>query len=343
MLRSQRPLSEAELTDVLSSLGEVRAARELSGGTFSSVQLVELVGGRRIVVKTSVPDSPDHAALLTYEHDLARVEADMLSLLGTVAGVPTAPLLLEDFSRSRVEVDVVVSDFLEGVPWDRAEGLLPDAVAAAGRGVGSIFARLHELTNDTFGYPAAGFALGGRTWDEAFSSVVRALLADAARFGVEVRGDELLGLLARGQRALAEVTRPSLVHNDLWPGNVLLEPASGRVLGIVDLERMLYADPLMDFVGHNPFNMGELAPDYVAGYLEAGGDLPLDADAGTATGLTALADQRVTLYRLTVLTVMLVEVVPRGFHGDWLAPHVEHCLANRDQVLAHADATFPAA
>jgi hypothetical protein len=343
MLRSQRPLTVEELADVLLPLGEVTAASELSGGTFSSVQRVEFADGSLAVAKTSVPDNPEHGALLAYEHDLARVEADMLSLLAAVPGIPTAPLLLEDFSRSRVEVDVVVSGFLDGTPWDRAPGMLPDAVAQAGREVGSIFARLHELRGPRFGYPAAGFALGGGTWAEAFNAILRGHVADAEAYGVEVRGADVLAVLERGRSALEEVTEPCLVHNDLWEGNVLLDPASGRVLGIVDLERALYGDPLLDFVGMNPFNTGELAPNHVAGYLATGGTLPLDPGAGTATGLTRAADQRVALYRLSLLTVMTVEVVPRGFYGEWVAPHVERTTATRDAVLAYADATFPAA
>jgi len=328
MLRSQRPLSLAELVDILAPLGSPLSATELTGGTFSSVQLVELAGHPPVVVKTSVPDSPDHAALLTYERDLARVEADMLALLGPVDGVPSAPLLLEDFSRSRVEVDVVVTGFLAGNPWDRAQGMEPDAVARAGRDVGAIFCRLHALTGPRFGYPAANFALGGGTWPETVAALYAAHISDAERFGVDVRAEELLAVLERGRDALAEVTTPRLIHNDLWPGNVLLDQASGRVLGIVDLERALYGDPLMDFVGMNPFNTGELSPDHVAGYLGAGGVL--------ATG--PAADQRVALYRLNVLTMMLIEVVPRGFEGDWVPDHVAQTMATRDHVLA----TFPA-
>jgi len=332
MLRSQRPLTVAELIDVLAPLGRPLSATELTGGTFSSVQRVELADGPPVVVKTSVPDSPEHAALLTYERDLARVEADMLALLGPVEGVPTAPLLLEDFSRSRVEVDVVVTAFLPGSPWDRTEGMTPDAEAHAGKDVGSIFARLHELTAPRFGYPAANFALGGDTWPETVATLYAAHIGDAKRFGVDVRAEELIAVLERGRDALAEVTTPRLVHNDLWPGNVLLDPASGKVLGIVDLERALYGDPLMDFVGMNPFNTGELAPDHVRGYIAAGGTLA----SGSA------ADQRVALYRLNVLTMMLIEVVPRGFEGDWVPDHVERTTATRDAVLAHAQATFPA-
>src|SRR3954454_7752378 len=121
MLRSQRPLTLPELTDVLSTLGVPVAATELTGGTFSSVQSVTLADGRSVVVKTSVPDDAAHGALLGYERDLARVEATMLALLGPVDGLPTPLLLLEDFTRQRVEVDVIVSAFLPGTPWDRAE------------------------------------------------------------------------------------------------------------------------------------------------------------------------------------------------------------------------------
>jgi len=332
MLRSQRPLTLDEMRDVLAPLGTAVSQSELSGGTFSAVQRVDLADGRTVVVKTSVPDHEGHDALLTYEHNLARVEADMLATLHDIDGVPAPVLLLEDFTRSRVEVDVVVSSFLEGSPWDRADAMGPQATAIAGREVGAVFARLHAVHAPTFGYPAADFRLGGATWPVAFSAILAAHVADAARFGIDVRGDELLAVLERGQDALAQVATPSLVHNDLWPGNVLLEPASGRVTGIVDWERALYGDPLMDFVGMNPFATGELAADHVTGYLAAGGSLVLD-DA---------ALQRLALYRLSVLTVIRVEVVPRGFHGDWLADHLMLMERTRDEVLAYAQDTFPA-
>ena len=40
---------------------------------------------------------------------------------------------LEDFSRSRVEVDVIVSELLPGTPWDRAQGMTPAAEATGGQ------------------------------------------------------------------------------------------------------------------------------------------------------------------------------------------------------------------
>ena len=332
-----------ELAAVLAPIGTPLTASELSGGTFSSVQAVGLEDGRTVVVKTSVPDSEEHGALLGYERDLARVERDMLAMLGDADAVPAPLLLMEDFSRSRVEVDVIVSELLPGTPWDRAEGMAPAAEATAGLEIGAIFSHLHQHTGRRFGYPAANFSLGGATWPAAFGAIVHSHLADAERWHVDVRAAEIRAVLARGQHALAAVTTPSLVHNDLWPGNVLLDPASGHVLGVVDWERALYGDPLLDFVGMAAFSAGSLASDHVEGYLAHGGTLPLDPNAGLATGLTAAADHRIALYRLSLLTVMLIEVIPRGFHGDWLADHLALTASTRDEVLEYALATFPAA
>jgi len=45
--------------------------------------------------------------------------------------------------------------------------------------------------------------------------------------------------------ALRDVTEPRLLHWDLWDGNVLRK--EGRVSGIVDFERAIWGDPLMEF------------------------------------------------------------------------------------------------
>jgi len=45
--------------------------------------------------------------------------------------------------------------------------------------------------------------------------------------------------------ALRDVTEPRLLHWDLWDGNVFVK--EGRVSGIVDFERAIWGDPLMEF------------------------------------------------------------------------------------------------
>src|SRR5690606_1714817 len=232
-LPTQRLVSVAELEPILAGIGTPVATAMLSGGTFSAVQSVDLADGRRVVAKVAVPEGalPDgRTPLLTYEHDMLRSEHDNLRLVEQLAGVPAPRVLAADFSREHVEVDVVITDFMPGTPWDTVlDTMPPEANERAYHEVGAILAALKEARGRRFGYPADDFALGGETWPEFVNRLFATVLADAQEWGVDIEPERLLAALDLAQDALAEVTEPLMVHNDLWHGNVLLAPETGEV------------------------------------------------------------------------------------------------------------------
>lgn len=81
---------------------------------------------------------------------------------------------------------------------------------------------------------------------------------------------------------------------------------------------------------------GALDAQVLAGYERAGMPLPRDSAAGTVTGFDEAADARVNLYRLWSMAVQAKEVVPRGFHGDWLRGHLAAIARNRAVLLERA-------
>lgn len=337
MFATQRPLTLEELTAVLAPLGVPVSVEPLGGGTFSAVQLATLEDGRRVAVKGSVPDHEERPPLMTYERDLLRTERDLLSALSDDPAVPVPRLLLEDFTRAHVELDVIATDFIESTPWADVNETLPAQVnTRIGEGVGRIFAALHQRTAPSFGYPADNFVLGAATWPQAFHAMLSSVLDDSKTWGVDIRADDVRRVLDATLPALAEVETPALVHLDLWAGNVLLAPQSKDIVAIVDWERAAYADPLIEFVGSESTMLGPTNPHLYAGYLAAGGTVPLDPDAGTLSGLTRSADARTTLYRLYTLSIQQVEVVPRNFTGDWVPDHVAHLRRSRDRLLEYA-------
>ena len=110
--------------------------------------------------------------------------------------------------------------------------------------------------------------------------------------------------------ALAAVARPALVHFDLWDGNVLAEETDGgwRLAGLVDGERHLYGDPLVDLVSPAIFRR-------------------IEDDA---------ACTRLCLYRLHLYLVMLVEMPSRGMsgpHAESRGEHVARLLAEELSLL----------
>ena len=110
---------------------------------------------------------------------------------------------------------------------------------------------------------------------------------------------EYAGLLAaaeRGQDVLDEVDRVSLVHSDFNPKNLLVDPASGRVTGVLDWEFAHAGSPVTDLGNLLRFDR---EPGFVeavlAGYVEAtwgvdGADLGSLLERARAADLLALVD-----------------------------------------------------
>lgn len=112
---------------------------------------------------------------------------------------------------------------------------------------------------------------------------------------------------------LDDVTRPALVHFDLWQGNILVagEPGARRIGGIIDGERMFWGDPAADFVSLALFGDMEEDKDFLAGYGESAPGGPVEFDASLRL--------RLALYRAYLYLIMLVETVPREADAEQLA------------------------
>ncbi|CAM5655707.1 aminoglycoside phosphotransferase family protein [Streptomyces hirsutus] len=204
-----------------------------------------------------------------------------------------------------------------GVPWHEADAsLTPGERARSRRELGEVVARLHTVTGLEFGYPARPFGPAAADWRGAFTAMTDAVLNDAVVYGVELPRpvEEVREVIAAAGDVLDEVTRPVLVHFDLWQGNLLLEGAEGAegargLSGVIDAERMFWGDPVAEFVSLSLFDDIEKDADFLAGYAAAGGDATL----------TDSVRLRLELYRCYLYLIMLVEAVPRGYSSEQLA------------------------
>jgi fructosamine-3-kinase len=261
----------------------------LTGGSFGSVWRVDLADGRRTVLK-SAPE-PD-AKILIYEAGMLAEEANYLRLAAQIADVPTAELLYLDD-------DILFMTCLPGVPM----ASLPASVDTSGLRAecGAAIARLHGLAGPRFGY--AGDRPNATTWPVAFAAIMEAVLDDAVTWNVPlpVPPSAVRAAVDAHRTLLAAVTTPSLLHFDLWDGNVMVE--DDHLSGLVDGERYLFGDPLVDFVSPALFrDIGETPDDpFVRGYDRV---RALQIDAGVR--------RRLWLYQLYLYLLMIVEYPSRG-------------------------------
>jgi aminoglycoside phosphotransferase (APT) family kinase protein len=280
----------------------VAEARELANGYANAVWHLTLDDGRRLVLKLSPPPELEQ---LSYERDLLRTEA-LVYRLCEPTGVPMPTLIHTGFDDPVLGGDYLVLSALDGVPWNQAAASLdPADERALRRELGRHLAEFNTVTGEVFGYPHAG--LTGATWRAAFLTMVGAVLRDSARYAtpLPLSASEIAAAIAAVSGVLDDVRVPSLVHFDIWPGNVFLTLDDGppRIQAIIDHERAFWGDPLADFV--TPTIFGELteSDELVAGYREAGGRIELNSSA----------QARLALYRAYLSLIMLVEEGPRQY------------------------------
>jgi aminoglycoside phosphotransferase (APT) family kinase protein len=302
------------LARVLAPLGELTGLDVLDGGTFASVWEARFASGAEAIVKVAPRD--DAPSLLLYEERMLRTEAWAMRL-AEERGWPYPRLLLVDTSRELLPVDVLAMSRMPGARWDQVEAsMMPEANDRATRELGDILARVHGEVGAEFGYPSSA-TLRAASWPDAVLLIVESLLTDARRAEVPLPEGRIRAAFARGRTALAEVTVPGLVHGDPWPGNVFVTAETGEVLGLIDVERAFWADPLFDVVAGDAMNVGAPDPRLAA-----------------ADGFSDAELARIRLYRIWFTVLMTTEIVPRGFEGEWLEGYRAQLADNLESLLA---------
>jgi aminoglycoside phosphotransferase (APT) family kinase protein len=254
-----------------------------------------------VVVKVSPPPA---VRTLEYEQGLIPAEGEYFTLIRKHApGVPVPEVLA-------VDPGWIITSLLPGRP------LTENDSPRARTELGAAVARVHEITGPHFGY--TGPRPSGDDWPTAFAAMIDSLCADAAAWNVPL--PPLDGLAHRYRDALAAATRPALLHFDLWDGNVLVGP-DGGLTGLVDGERYLYGDPLLDLVSPALMKRIEDHPDhpFLAGYRPARFDRS--------------ARIRLALYRIHLYALMIAEgpsrgIDPSGDRHDFITTQLEQELTD---------------
>ena len=233
----------------------------LAGGCLAEVLRADLADGRAVVVKAG------------RENDRLDIEGRSLMALGEDGALPVPGLHL-------VDPDLLVMDH---VPND---GYLS---AAAQREAARHLAALHAKPRDRYGYgedtrigPLQQPNPESDKWlpffrDHRLLAMGRAAM-ERGRLSAATYA-ALEKLVSRLDTLIGEPDHPSLLHGDLWTGNVLT--SGGRITGFID-PAVYYGDAEMDLAfstlfgtfGEDFFNAyREIRPFDYAGFLETRRDL----------------------------------------------------------------------
>ena len=233
--------------------------RELSEGYFNAAYALTLSDGREVILK--VAPQPG-ARIMSYEKNIMAAEVEAMRLVRAHTEAPVAEVLFYD---AACQICPSPYFFMTKLPGDSLNALLEAKadvdVPAVYEQTGRFNRAINSITGDVFGLLGQP-ELCSPDWYTAFRAMLNLAVQDARALSIDMTIDpeDMLALLERDRPLFQQVTTPRLVHWDLWDGNLFVQ--DGRLSGIIDLERSMWADVLMEagFRSHNP------DADFLRGY-----------------------------------------------------------------------------
>lgn len=247
-------LSDIQLKSIMDqAFGQtIQTVEELSDGWANVAYVVLLNDGKKVVLK--VAPSQDKQ-LMRGEKNNMQTEVEAIRMVANKGGVPVPYIYTYDPDCSLIPSEYFIMEFIEGTPFNKVKESLPiEEVEGIQRQIGEYSRRINACKGEKFGYFHDGDQLRG-SWTEAFRRMIDDVIADGRDLNVElpISYFDIEKEIEKRIYSLQEVTQPSLVHWDLWDGNVFIH--EGKISGIVDFERAFWGDPLIEYyfgkMGHS--------------------------------------------------------------------------------------------
>ena len=272
------------------------AVTELKEGWFNAAYSIQLADGREVILKIAPPHD---AEVMLYEKNIMRTEAASMQMVRQNPAIPVPEIYFFDNAHDLCNADYFFMEKIFGDNLEHVKANLPaETQQSIDRHIGEIIREINRFPGTYFGYDGNP-DLRADTWKKAFLKIVESVLEDAARKNVvfDFGYDEIRAAIQKHAPALDEVTTPCLVHWDAWSPNFFVK--EGKITGIIDFERALWADPLME-----------------AQFRQFGGEVTQSMHGYDKTSFTFAEEQRKRLYDLHLALVMHIECFYRNYDTD---------------------------
>ena len=265
---------------------------ELTEGYFNIAYEVSFEDGTKSVLKIA-PDPK--VTVMTYEHNIMEAEVRSMQLAAQITKIPLPKVEFYDPSCTLCSSPYFFMSKISGKSLSSQKSLLTsEQVSHIYYLVGSLNKEINQITNDSFGYPGQK-ALQGKNWFDVFTAMITVVILDAEKESIDltISVKELFERLQMDRSIFSNVLTPQLVHWDIWDGNIFID--NGKLTGLIDWERCLWGDPLME-VGFRSYAQ---SADFLRGY-------------GIGE-FTEEEKQRILWYDLYLLMIVAQEHVYRGY------------------------------
>jgi len=272
---------------------------ENSIGEFSALYVVKLAN-KEVVLKIAPKED---VRVLRYEKNAMKAEVEALRLVKANTAVPVPEVLFYDTSKTLCDSEYF---FAEKIYGGNLNSISPELSEEQKSNIifqlGKLNRQINEIGHSKFGYLAQPDKQT-ENWQNCFKDIISDLLNDSRDMNINlpILYTEIESIIESFIHACNEVKMPKLVHWDLWQGNVLI--CDNNISGIIDFERSLYADVLMESF----FRKHSINNDFNSGY-------GIDFSA-----LDKNAKIRLALYDLYLALIWLIEYYYRKYDQSQLS------------------------
>lgn len=265
---------------------------ELTEGYFNIAYEVSFEDGTKSILKIA-PDPK--VTVMTYEKNIMESEVRSMQLAAQKTRVPLPEVEFYDPSCTLCSSPYFFMKKIDGKSLSSQKSLLAsEEISHIYYLAGSLNQEINRITSDRFGYPGQK-ALQGECWFDVFAAMIKSVLMDAEKEKIDlvISPSGLLEQLKKDRGIFQSVITPQLVHWDIWDGNIFVE--DGNITGLIDWERCLWGDPLME-VGFRSYAQ---SADFLKGY--------------GIKGFSETERRRILWYDIYLLMIMAQEHVYRGY------------------------------
>jgi len=276
----------------------INEIKELKEGFFNTAYMLTLGDDTKTVLKVSPPKD---ITVMRYEKNIMENEVHVLNTIFSSGTVPVPKVLCYDRARDIIDNEYFFMEFLQGSPlnniYDEFTQQQQNSISTE---LGIYAKRITDIKSEYFG-DISQENKQFTTWSEAFLFMIKELLDDAKDNKVKLPYDynEIYKMIENKRDVLNMVEKASLVHKDMWQGNIFVDPQTAKIQGIVDCERAVYGDMLLELV------CGFLSEDtiFINNFI---GRSYLEKDE----------QFRLILYRIYLYLIMIIECSYRQYPSD---------------------------
>lgn len=270
----------------------VETSEELTEGYCNAAYRIVFTDGSQSILKIA---SGSGEGYMSNEINMMETEVKAMRIMRDSGAVNVAEVQYYDKSRMICSGAYFFMEALEGQSYcSLRSGLTEKDAAQIDFESGQAERRIASVKNSRFGFLCSEEYRFDCLYDfvhKLFENVLRDM--KAMDIPTEPSPEEIFSLLEKDKKYFDEVKEASLTHWDMWEGNIFV--ADKHICGIIDWERAMWAEPLLD----DRFRSDRRKTDMLKGYGQ--------------TEFSYAEKRRILWYDLFLYVTMKTEGFYRGY------------------------------